>query len=41
MAPADIHVLEQLPRNANGKPDRGALAKWIESSRTDYVSRQA
>lgn len=41
MAPADIHVLEQLPRNANGKPDRDAVAKWIESSRTDYVSRQA
>ncbi|HEY0687080.1 MAG TPA: acyl-CoA ligase (AMP-forming), exosortase A system-associated [Steroidobacter sp.] len=41
MAPADIHVLEELPRNANGKPDRPALAKWIESSRTDYVSRQA
>ena len=34
MTPADIQIVGQLPRNANGKPDRTALtADWQENSR--------
>jgi acyl-CoA synthetase (AMP-forming)/AMP-acid ligase II len=29
MVPAHIAVLDSIPRNANGKPDRGALAERL------------
>lgn len=29
MVPAEVHVMSQLPRNANGKCDRGALATTL------------
>ncbi|WP_129777686.1 acyl-CoA ligase (AMP-forming), exosortase A system-associated [Peristeroidobacter soli] len=29
MVPAEVHVMSQLPRNANGKCDRGALAAML------------
>ncbi len=32
MVPAEVHVMGQLPRNANGKCDRGALAAMLIQS---------
>ncbi|WP_116813343.1 acyl-CoA ligase (AMP-forming), exosortase A system-associated [Steroidobacter cummioxidans] len=32
MVPAEVHVMSQLPRNANGKCDRGALAAALAQS---------
>ena len=32
MVPAEVHVMAQLPRNANGKCDRGALAATLAQS---------
>ncbi|HWK51002.1 MAG TPA: acyl-CoA ligase (AMP-forming), exosortase A system-associated [Steroidobacter sp.] len=32
MVPAEVHVMSQLPRNANGKCDRGALAATLVQS---------
>lgn len=32
MVPAEVHVISQLPRNANGKCDRGALAATLAQS---------
>jgi acyl-coenzyme A synthetase/AMP-(fatty) acid ligase len=32
MVPAEVHLMSQLPRNANGKCDRGALATTLAQS---------
>lgn len=32
MVPAEVHLMSQLPRNANGKCDRGALAATLAQS---------
>lgn len=42
MAPAEVHVMSQLPRNANGKCDRSALAAILaQSSEHSQTTRAA
>ena len=38
--PSDIHVIDQMPRNENGKVDRRAVAAWLdarEAARADVI----
>jgi acyl-coenzyme A synthetase/AMP-(fatty) acid ligase len=37
MVPAEVHLMSQLPRNANGKCDRGALTATLSQTSQEQV----
>jgi acyl-coenzyme A synthetase/AMP-(fatty) acid ligase len=38
MVPAEVHLMSQLPRNANGKCDRGALTATLSQASPEQAS---
>jgi acyl-coenzyme A synthetase/AMP-(fatty) acid ligase len=38
MVPAEVHLMSQLPRNANGKCDRAALAATLSQMPQEQVA---